>query len=92
MFDERYRNSLYVVPTKAGTHNHRELYGEESSFGIATFQIEKSRGMGPGLRRDDTDVVASGASTHAQSHYEFLLVAFAAIAAAAVRFSTPSLA
>ena len=25
--------SLRVVPAKAGTHNHRERFGEDSSFG-----------------------------------------------------------
>ncbi len=28
------QNSLPVVPAKAGTHNHRERFDEDSSFGI----------------------------------------------------------
>src|SRR3954447_3659307 len=52
--DPRRYNNLRCRLAKAGTHNHRERFGEESEFGTLTDQIDKSRGMGPGLRRDDT--------------------------------------
>lgn len=48
--------------------------------------------MGPGLRRDDTGCSGVSVQLMPNSAYEFLRVAFVAIAAAAVRFSTPSLA
>src|SRR2546429_4553964 len=44
--------SLHVVPANAGTHNHRRLWLREVS---ASVPKERSRGMGPGVRRDDED-------------------------------------
>jgi len=41
----------------AGTHNHREMFGEDSEFGTATNQTARSRGMGPCVRRDDSKYV-----------------------------------
>jgi hypothetical protein len=31
-------HSLSVVPAKAGTHNHREEFGEDSAFGTPTIR------------------------------------------------------
>ncbi len=42
-----------VVPAKAGTHTPKEIFCEDWSFGISTVPTDRSRGMGPGLRRDD---------------------------------------
>ena len=44
-----------VVPAQAGTHNPREKFGEDSQSGTATDPIERSRGMGPRERGDDTE-------------------------------------
>jgi hypothetical protein len=46
--------TLGVVPAKAGTHNPREEFGEDSLFGTMSIRNERSRGMGPGVRRDDS--------------------------------------
>ncbi|MEH2488066.1 hypothetical protein V1280_004005 [Bradyrhizobium sp. AZCC 2230] len=43
-----------VVRANAGTHNHRQRFGEDSSFGTSAVRNDGFRGMGPGLRRDDT--------------------------------------
>src|SRR5215204_2597308 len=56
-----------VVPAKAGTHNHRRPWLREVSANVPQ---EKSRGMGPGVRRDDDwnklppHVVPAKAGTH----------------------------
>jgi hypothetical protein len=43
-----------VVPAKAGTHSHSRRFGGRPPFGTVSTTIERFRGMGPGLRRDDT--------------------------------------
>ncbi len=59
--------------------------------GVATFT--PTLRCRPGAKRARDDVArVRGISTHLQQTHEFLRVAFVAIAAAAVRFSTPSLA
>ncbi len=41
-----------VVPAKAGTHNHREKFGEDCVVRrVCTRTIDRSRGMGPGVRQ-----------------------------------------
>jgi len=41
-----------VVPANAGTHNHRTSLWRKVSANVPQ---DKSRGMGPGVRRDDED-------------------------------------
>jgi len=43
-------NSLHVVPAKAGTHYHQPSFGEDQ---LPPCRPARSRGLGPGLRRDD---------------------------------------
>jgi len=45
------QNVSIVGPANAGTHNHRHQCGDGSSNSF--FEYDGSRGMGPGLRRDD---------------------------------------
>ncbi|APG08829.1 hypothetical protein BKD09_10835 [Bradyrhizobium japonicum] len=52
--EARSRHTLSVVPANAGTHNPREEFGEDPSFGTPTDHIDRFRGMGPRVRGDDT--------------------------------------
>ena len=52
-----------VVPAKAGTHNHRkkfvEVWSRRALGAVPQPALSgESRGMGPGLRRDDSECLA----------------------------------
>ena len=51
-FAETTRTRSAVVPANAGTHSHRSPWLRAVS---ASAYQERSRGMGPGVRRDDED-------------------------------------
>src|SRR5439155_26142146 len=59
---------LGVVPAKAGIHNHRVGFGEVRSSVLRPTIIDRFRGMGPGLRRDDTAISVGSQASQPPSH------------------------